>query len=187
MKIIFLDFDGVLNSEQWMVSRFEKVDMHTISAQYPFYEIDPEAVAQLNRVIETTGAKVVVSSTWRLGRTPEQLTQILAHHAFKGEIIDTTPHFYVKSHNYTVPRGCEIEWWLKEKKFQRINWSIEKQREYEEKSEVKNYIILDDDSDLLYGQREHYVQTSWKFGLTSELADKCISILNKKLEELYYQ
>ena len=187
MIVIFLDFDGVVNSEKWMVSRFEKVDTNTISAQYPFYEIDPDAVAQLNRIIAETGAKVVVSSTWRLGRTPEQLTEILAHHDFKGEIIDVTPHFYVKSHGYTVPRGCEIEWLLKQKKFQRINWSIEKQLEYVEKAEVKNYVILDDDSDMLYNQREHFVQTSWKNGLTAELADRCIEILNTPLVKLYYK
>lgn len=187
MRVIFLDFDGVLNSEQWMVSRFEKVDMNTISSQYPFYEIDPEAVAQLNRVIDATCAKVVVSSTWRLGRTPEQLAEILSHHSFKGEIIDVTPHFYVKSHHYTVPRGCEIEWWLKERKFQRINWSTEEQLKCIEKAEVKNYVILDDDSDMLYGQREHFVKTSWKLGLTAELADRCIEILNSSLIDLYYE
>ncbi len=187
MKVIFLDFDGVLNSEKWYVARHKNVDSSSISAQYPFYEIDPDAVAQLNRIIAEACAKVVVSSTWRLGRTPEQLTEILAHHDFKGEIIDVTPNFYLKSHEYAIPRGCEIEWWLKKKKFQRINWSVARQLECIDAAEVKNYAILDDDSDMLYTQREHFVQTSWKNGLTAELADRCIEILATPLEKLYYK
>lgn len=91
MKIIFLDFDGVLNSEVWMKSRFDIIDNNDIDSQYPFYEIDPNAIKNLNRIIEETGAKVVVSSTWRHGRTPEELSRILEFHNFKGEIIDTTP------------------------------------------------------------------------------------------------
>ena len=137
MKIIFLDFDGVLNSENWMVSRFKKFDNDDIATQYPFYEIDPDAVENLNRIIELTGAKVVVSSTWRHGRNPEELSNILKFHNFKGEIIDVTPSLNIKG--YTVPRGCEIDFWLKEKKFSRINWSVKRQLEVLEKSEVKNY------------------------------------------------
>lgn len=58
MKIIFLDFDGVLNSENWMVSRFKKFDNDDIATQYPFYEIDPDAVENLNRIIELTPLKL---------------------------------------------------------------------------------------------------------------------------------
>jgi hypothetical protein len=186
MKVIFLDFDGVVNSQNWYKRRVDEVGMDDVHSQYPFYEIDPEAVKRINFIIEKTGAKVVVSSTWRHGRSVEDLTKILQFAGFNGEIVDVTPHMGgIKG--YTVPRGCEIEQWLEQKNFKRINWSIARLREKVEKSEVKNYIILDDDSDMLYNQREHFVQTSWMTGITQEDADKCVEILDSPLEKLYYK
>lgn len=192
MKIIFLDIDGVLNSNDWYVYRRDNVPMDSVHAQYPFYELDPRAVKNLNRLINETGAKVVISSTWRLGRTISELQELLDSVGFIGEIVGITPHLscklpYEDKGGYTIPRGCEIDWWLKnEGEFQRINWSTEEQQKYIDKSIVKNYIIIDDDSDMLYNQREHFIHTSFMSGLTNELTDKSISILNKTLIELYY-
>lgn len=194
MKVIFLDIDGVLNHEMWYKRRFQEMDMNSETSRHPYYEFDPQSVAELNRIIDLTGAKIVISSTWRLGRTTEQLQDILNSVGFKGEIVGRTPHFIAKGEtiddkpiSYTVPRGCEIDWWLEnEGKFQRINWSMERQKEYLEKALVKNYVILDDDSDMLYNQREHFVKTSVYSGLTKELADKCIQILNLDITKLYY-
>jgi hypothetical protein len=193
MKIIFLDFDGVLNSEMWYKRRFNEMDMESTISKYPFYEFDPLSIEQLNRIVVETSAKVVVSSTWRIGRTVEELQQMLNTVGFVGEVIDTTPHFYANGHdgdskiNYTIPRGCEIDWWLTNHgKFQRINWSKEKQLEYLEKSLVKNYIIIDDDSDMLYCQKEHYVKcNAYGNGLDQKTADKAIQILNTPITKLY--
>lgn len=194
MKVIFLDIDGVLNHEMWYRRRFQEMDKNSETSRHPYYEFDPQSVAELNRIIELTDAKIVISSTWRLGRTTEQLQEILNSVGFKGEIIGRTPHFIAKGEtiddkpiSYTVPRGCEIDWWLSnEGKFQRINWSTEVQKEYLEKALVKNYVILDDDSDMLYNQREHFVKTSIYSGLSKEIADKCIQILNSDITKLYY-
>ena len=189
MKVIFLDIDGVLNSENWYRRRSKEVEMDAVQAQYPFYEFDPLAIKVLNRIVKETGAKVVVSSTWRLGKTVEELQVLLKNVGFEGEVIDKTASFRrgFEGIRYTLPRGCEIEYWLDQKGFQRINWSRETQQEYIDKSEVKNYIILDDDSDMLYGQREHFVNTKWPNGLSEELGDKSIKILNSTLIDLYYE
>lgn len=195
MKVIFLDIDGVLNHQNWFSRRHKEVDQNDIVSHYPFYEFDPKSVEQLNRIINETGAKVVVSSTWRLGRTITQLQEILDRVGFIGEVIDKTPHFHAKGTDnegerigYTIPRGCEIDWWLDNKgKFQRINWSIEEQQKYIDKAIVKNYVILDDDSDMLYGQGEHFVKTYTMNGLTEERADECIKILSTHLTDLYYE
>ena len=184
-KIIFLDIDGVLNSNDWYVRRKDHYEMDAVENQYPFYEFDPEAINRLNAIIELTNAKVVVSSSWRHGRSVEELQMILDTVGFVGEVIDKTVHFGGID-GYTIPRGCEIEHWLEKKGFQRINWSIEKQQMYIDKSQVKNYIILDDDSDMLYTQKEHFIHTSWKSGLTDELMHKSIEILNSTLIDLYY-
>jgi hypothetical protein len=41
--------------------------------------------------------------------------------------------------------------------FTHINWSEEEQQKRMDESGVDNYIIIDDDSDMLYGQRNHFV------------------------------
>jgi hypothetical protein len=187
MKVIFLDVDGVLNSNDWYVRRQTEVAMDDVHAQYPFYEIDPNAIAQLNRITDATDAKLVISSTWRLGKEVEELITFFKKVGVTGEVIDKTLHFGGNKIGYSIPRGCEIEWWLKQNGFQRINWSKERQLEELEKGKVKNYIILDDDSDMLYGQREHFVKTPAMHGLTKRIADKAIRILNKSIVELYYK
>jgi hypothetical protein len=193
MKVIFLDIDGVLNSQDWYVYRRDAVEMDSINAQYPFYEFDPRAVERLNRIIRESECKIVVSSSWRSGETIESLQKLFDQVGIIGEVIGLTPHLwctkpYEDMDGYRMPRGCEIDWWLDNHgDFQRINWSKEEQIKYEGKSKVKNYIILDDDSDMLYGQREHFIKTPNPTGLTDELADQAIEILNKALVDLYYK
>ena len=59
-KILFLDFDGVLNTERHHEHCYENgiapVDRYG-------YAFDPEAVANLKRIIDETGADIVVSDT----------------------------------------------------------------------------------------------------------------------------
>ena len=44
---------------------------------------------------------------------------------------------------------------------------------------VERYAILDDDSDMLPEQQEHFFKTSWEVGLTEEIANKVIEHLNE--------
>lgn len=54
MKVIFLDIDGVLNSKKTPNPR-----------ELP-YIVDKKLLSRLNKLLERTGAKVVLSSTWRI-------------------------------------------------------------------------------------------------------------------------
>jgi hypothetical protein len=74
-----------------------------------------------------------------------------------GRIIGITPNFRGDINGYTIPRGCEIEKWLKDNGFSHINWDKSVQQEYMDKTGIENYIIIDDDGDMLYGQRHHFV------------------------------
>jgi hypothetical protein len=67
-----------------------------------------------------------------------------------------------------------------------FNISIDKQEEYIEKALVKNYIILDDDCDMLFYQKEHFIKTSQYKGLTESDTKTAINILNSKITDLYY-
>ena len=61
MKVIFLDIDGVLNTSQTFIKRkhiWETTGIWTL-------EIDEFRVEYLKRIIDRTGAEVVLSSTWK--------------------------------------------------------------------------------------------------------------------------
>jgi hypothetical protein len=74
--------------------------------------------------------------------------------------------------------------------FRHINWDEQIQREYMEKSGVENYIIIDDDSDMLYGQRNHFVHVLPSprntEGFNEYYYEMAKLILNKSVIELNY-
>lgn len=131
MKVIFLDVDGVLNSEHWYVKNHEK---HPERCRVET-AIDPRFVRNLGKIVRRTGAKIVLSATCR-GVVREKrnhyLHQILAKYGM--EIYD-----------YTIrlgrERGHEIQDWLDKHK------------------DVTNIVILDDDSDMLH-LTKYLVKTS---------------------------
>lgn len=151
MKIIFLDIDGVLNCQEAYINGFCK---RTDNYGQDFY---PPSMNLLNQLIEETNAKIVISSTWRKSGL-EVMQEMWKHRKMAGEVIDVTPRlFYIDETHYRIPRGIEIDAWLDNKGFSHIFWSKEHQKEYLDKSEIENYIIIDDDSDMLYKQKEHFV------------------------------
>lgn len=159
-KYIFLDIDGVLNHQQYY-----KTDRHK-KGEYPYSEIDPEKVELLNSLIEQTGAKVICSSTWRIGETPERIQEILTKRGYKHSITDNTPSLRYKGDYGTVPRGCEIHAWLGNK------------IPYEEREKIR-YIILDDDSDMMLWQKNNYFRVDGYCGLTPNIIYRAVRYLNK--------
>ena len=193
MKIIFLDIDGVLN---------------VISQGHDEYGaiFHQHFIDNLKTIIDETEAKIVISSSWRKSGLVEMIN-LWKHRNLPGEIIDTTCSLYIQSGGgiqfwnnklnehptpkiggYSIPRGCEIEYWLKDKGFYHCFDNGTKQKEICEKSGIESYVIIDDDSDMLYNQINNFVKTSCNldhedcidigYGLTKICADKAIKILN---------
>lgn len=164
MKFIFLDVDGVLNYEEFYTGGKR-------SDSYPLSEFCPDAVNQVNRIIENTGATVVLSSSWRHGRTKEEMNAILKEAGFKYEIYDFTPNlsYDKKCGGDWIERGNEILKWLIDNKH--YNYNAYRITDH-------NYVIIDDDTDMLYQQKDNFFQTSPIKGLTTEIADKIITFLN---------
>jgi hypothetical protein len=79
MKIVFLDFDGVLNS---MADFAFKTTSQVFDAPY---------IGRLNAIVGQSGAKVVISSSWRVNHSVEELRTLLEASGFEGEIIGRTP------------------------------------------------------------------------------------------------
>lgn len=170
-KIIFLDIDGVLNHEQWFCWRHYNIKNGTsLSASYiedGFSDrestllsmIDERSVANLNHIINETGADIVLSSSWRSTVDSEEnkLTNfILVKKGLIKEFYDVTPMCGKK-------RGGEIEQWLNS----------------QNDRDAINYVIIDDDTDMLDKQKDNFVNVDAFVGLTWHDAEKAIEILNK--------
>ena len=113
--IIFLDIDGVLNHELHYREKSQKDRMDEVG--YPECDLSESSMVHLNRIIEKTGADVVISSTWRKSHSSDELQELLESVGFKGKIVGRTPSLSLKitaviPKNLTVPRGCEIKAWI---------------------------------------------------------------------------
>jgi len=100
VKVIFLDFDGVLNSWAW----WDRQPKHTRD-QHRFL-LDPAAVGLLNQLVMRTDAHVVISSSWRLNKEMRPASTLCVC-GFTGVILGQTPYL-------AGPRGHEISAWLEE-------------------------------------------------------------------------
>lgn len=163
IKVIFLDIDGVLN----IISQDHDIFGGVFHKHF---------VVNLKRIIDNTGAKIVISSTWRYDGL-KKMKDMWVHRELPGEVIDITPDTYdlvnlgLFRYYDEVDRGHEISFWL------------------EQHPEVENYVILDDDNDMLDTQRNNFVRTSNNidhpdcidigYGLTNICANKAIEILNR--------
>lgn len=143
MKVLFLDVDGVLN-------------MHSSGGPMA---LNKKRIKELARVVETTGCKLVLSSTWR--KLDDAKRKLRNHLGYKGmKIYSQTPADYFVERQV---RGDEIQMWL-------------------DNHTVECYAIVDDDGDMLDHQRPFFVQTDGNQGLTAEKADALIEILGIKDE-----
>lgn len=156
-KICFLDIDGVLNSVNFFEEKSQSKRWDEFKEKYEnkhiafgLANIDPKAVELLNKLTEATGAKIVVSSSWR-GDSALQTIFTLA--GIKEPIYGETPRLYSRY------RGQEIQQWL-------------------DKHKCDKYVILDDDLDFFDSQLPYFVHTDWKVGLTEDDVNKAINILN---------
>ena len=93
-RVIFLDIDGVLAP----IRRWDR-----------YGDLDPACIRVLNEIVAGAGADVVVSSTWRHGKTVAELQEMLEGEGFAGCVIDKTP-----TGALGADRGDEIAAWLAE-------------------------------------------------------------------------
>lgn len=174
-RIVFLDVDGVLNHELFYRDRHDGTN-DAMKREYPLTDIDFVSVGYLNQICLQTGAKVVISSTWRLGRTVEALQELFKEAGFVGEIIDKTPNFEFKEGGDCIVRGNEIYKWIQDN-----------EKLVESYFEYNDYVILDDDCDMLYYQRNNFIHIDKFVGITPQTVIKAIHIFesatNKKIYE----
>jgi hypothetical protein len=83
-----------------------KWEMPNLSGEY--YPHDEFAIQNLNKIVEENEAKVVICSSWRLGRSIKELQDILNSWGAKCEVIGVTPK------KMSSTRGEEIWMWIRD-------------------------------------------------------------------------
>ena len=139
MKVIFLDIDGVLNTNY---------TKETTSSGVIF--VEDNKIKILKQIIDETDAKVVLSSTWRYGWTDSDRSMFAQDfnelkeklEEFGITLYDKTPIFDY----YMRKRGEEIQEYLRGR------------------DDIDGYVIIDDlDGSWLRPCSSHLLQTSpWK-------------------------
>lgn len=195
MRYLFLDIDGVLNSHGWWRRRnidaqlkeadtfdrsWRPEDKEKARFIRSLIDLDPEACAMFNLWVKELDLQIVVSSTWRLSRTLDELKALLSAKGIDpSRIIAKTPRLNpddvpsvdgVRVKRSSCWRGLEIENWI---------WNEHPTSEERDKLEI---IILDDDSDFSRLTPWH-VQTSLKTGgLLQGHRSEIVRALNLPLE-----
>ena len=160
-KIIFLDIDGVLNSQKTFRDNhnyrkfFVKYMNDSVDDEiiHIMLGIDLNKVFMLRDICNLTGAKVVVSSSWRRSRWYLLLEESLTSLGIP--IVGITP--YINSN-----RGTEI-------------------RKYLEDNKVDDFVILDDEIFKDFNELENYlVKTSfYEEGLNEDISREVVRVLKR--------
>jgi len=91
-RILFLDMDGVLNSDHYFqVQRKDHVPL--TRHEQALGSIDPEAVRLLNQIITLNDCRVVLSSYWRTLFDLKTMQEMLEDHGFHHKLAAQTPKF----------------------------------------------------------------------------------------------
>ena len=171
MKIIFLDFDGVLNSDRTVLAIQGGASMSSLF-DLNLKQMDPVAIGILNRLIRKSGAKVVFSTSHRLNpmiandRAKKFVTEVgMVDAVFDGDFPHITPQLM-----HTTRRGDEIQAWLD-------SYSARTGTEVE-------YVVLDDTSTGDLTQSYSWVLVDPEVGLSAKDYYKACKILNIKESSL---
>ena len=144
------------------------MDRNTRKDKYG-YAFDPRSVANLKKILDETGADIVISSSWKSFGLPE-LEDMWQERRLPGKLIGITPNSVSDEMLLNADldhmelfhiRGMEIKEWLDK-----------------HGKNVSHYVIIDDMDNFFPEQKSHFVLTDPEVGITDEDADKAIKILN---------
>lgn len=157
--VLFLDVDGVLNSEEWMrAGHMRSIDADAFA---------PHLCARLDRVVVASGCDVVISSSWRIGHTLHELRGFLRTRGAPvaaSRVIGVTPAWRMAAGHGIVGaydrRGGEIQAWLDD-------------------HPRHGPVAIVDDSDDMGHLAHRLVLTSWQRGIEDEHVERLIALLSE--------
>ena len=159
-RLLFLDFDGVVNNMATYARSEELIRLNRLPVEHLCMEV-------LNRMLELPGAKVVISSSWRMFArgSVEMLQGLLDREGFKGEVIGATPNCF----QLEVPKVVDGEPRLWSQRGDEIRKWLESQ------SEAHEFVVLDDDSDM-DAVKDRFVHTDGREGLQERHLEEVLKL-----------
>ena len=151
MKVLFLDFDGVLNSSGFfLLQKRKQIEVHGTS---PESMICPMAASNLQFILDNVlDLKIVISSTWREVFTIEEIKKALDYHGVDSSRVIGKTDLYPKERMGSTQRGDLIKKWVDDNK-------------------VECFAVVDDDDDM-DAVETNFFKTSYNDGLTFKIATK---------------
>jgi hypothetical protein len=152
-KVIFLDFDGVLATEDYT----ESLLITGQKTKDKFGTLfTPNCIEQLNWIINQTNAKIIITSSWKNYLSLWDFIRMWRYRKISGMIIGVTP-------SVSIYRGEEIDQWLCNHKG------------------IINYVIIDDMDYKQFREEQysHLITTNHFLGLNRDTAERAIALLNK--------
>ena len=176
-KVIFLDIDGVIrHNGSLLYLDYDLSDLaYNLTQQYKtnyqqyskeelgvvYYDWDREAIERLKHIVQQTGAKIVITSTWR-EQGLQRLIDFFRLYGLENVIIGMTDKLnskdkdIISNHKYYNVRTLEILKYL------------------HNHPEIESYVAIDD-MDISKGIEDNFLQT--KELLSDEDCSICIDIL----------
>lgn len=163
-RVIFLDFDGVLNTGNYT----KKLIADGKPYRDEFGELfDPEAIHNLQIVLEAVpDALLVITSSWKDVFAPAAIRRLWKERCFPGKIHSMTrmcmPAFLNEDNEPTMAliKGPEVEQWIEEHEMKGCS-----------------YVIFDDVEDFLPKHKKHLVKINPNTGITAKDAKRAIKLL----------
>lgn len=150
-KYIFLDIDGVLNSDMWnheFITKYKYSNTPGIEQ-----EIDPGAMKLINDLVNKTGAEIIMSSSWR--------------HNLEGAVRKLKRCGLVHDIVQKIDNGRIV---VGEQRGKLI-------KDFLSSHDYSTYVIIDDACDILKCQKKYYVQTNPTIGFCEADYKKALNIL----------
>lgn len=159
VKVLFLDIDGVILDMNYLHDNHEDGP----------WTLNPEKLNILHEILNKTGAKIVISSSWRL--LEEGMEYLEKYLGSCMHLNNKTPI----NNNYEIlPDGTTSKIYLGKIRGDEIKAWLDKH------PEITTYAILDDDSDMLFEQKPFFVKTDTMKGLERFHIDFLVEILGEK-------
>lgn len=138
MKVLFLDFDGVLNSDRY------------IACCGGAMALDPDKMILLKKIVDATGAKIVLTTSWREHWEKELACCGSIGREIHGRFGDHGMEIWDKTPQLPGSREAQIKAWL------------------DNHPEVEGFAVLDDRLLSANFLQRHFVKTSNYFGGLNE-------------------
>lgn len=175
MKILFLDLDGVANTESLYDGTtdpentppsFEEVlkvhsqlkNLRRDDIKKRLSDLHPRKLDRVNQIVSKSGAQIVASTTWRKHHSKDDLQTLLRARGLAFDILSYTPNLAKYDYDGTT-RGSEIHAWL------------------HANPQVTSIVILDDD-DQMEPYRDRLVHVNPFKGLTDANVQQALTLLD---------